>query len=68
MSELVVVAFDQEGTVDQVRDRLKNLQKAELVGLENVAIVKRHENGKVKIKQSKSLAGVGAASGSFGEC
>ncbi len=45
----------------------RTFQKAELVGLEDVVIVKRHEIGKVRIKQAKSLAKVGAASGSIGE-
>ncbi len=45
----------------------RTFQKAELVGLEDVVIVKRHENGKVKINQAKSHPGVGAASGRFGD-
>ncbi len=65
MGQLVVVAFDAEDTADQVRDRLETLQKAELVGLEDVVVVKRHENGKVKVKQAINLTGAGAASGSF---
>ncbi len=65
MSDLVVVAFDDETTAFDVRDKLAQMQTARLVGLEDVVVVVRREDGKVKVKQAVNLAGVGALSGSF---
>jgi uncharacterized membrane protein len=65
MSDLVVVAFDDEKTAFRVRDKLAQLQTAHLVGLEDVVVVVRREDGKVNIKQAINLTGAGALSGSF---
>ncbi|MBP2145499.1 putative membrane protein [Methanofollis sp. W23] len=65
MSDLVVVAFDDEQTAFQVRDKLARMTKEHLIGLEDLVVVVRHQDGKTDVKQSMSLAGVGALSGSF---
>lgn len=65
MSTLVVVAFNDETTADRVRDKLAELSTRHLVGLEDVVVVKRNQDGKVKVKQAVNLAGAGALSGSF---
>ena len=57
MSDLVVVAFDNETEAEKLPAEMKRLQKEHLVTLEDAAVVVRKADGKVKIKQSTSLVG-----------
>jgi uncharacterized membrane protein len=65
VGRLVVVAYPGEQVAEQARDRLLQLQKQALIGLDDAVVVVRRADGKVKIKQSISLAGSGALSGAF---
>lgn len=65
MKSLVVLAFDSETGASDVRDKLFELQKQQLITLEDAAVVVRKENGKVKVKQAHSLVGAGALGGAF---
>jgi uncharacterized membrane protein len=65
MADLIVIAFDDETTAERLRDDLGQLQKEELVGLDDAVVVVRHQDGKVKIKQAVNLVGAGALSGAF---
>ncbi|MEJ2735657.1 MAG: DUF1269 domain-containing protein [Anaerolineae bacterium] len=65
MSELVVVAFDNETGAAEMRDALIELQKQQLVTLDDAAVVVRGTDGKVKVKQAVSLVGAGALGGAF---
>ena len=65
MSDLVVVAFDDEATAFKVRDTMARMQKEHLVALEDAAIAVRRQDGKVKIHQAVSLVGGGAFGGAF---
>lgn len=65
MSHLVVFAFDTETGAQEMRAAVKELQKQELIKLEDAAIVIRKEDGKVKVKQATSLVGAGALGGAF---
>ncbi|MFC2055383.1 DUF1269 domain-containing protein [Chloroflexota bacterium] len=65
MSELIVLAFDNEKGAYEMRDELKVLQKQQLITLEDAAVVVRKPDGKVKVKQAVSLVGAGALGGSF---
>ncbi len=65
MSELVVVAFDDENTAFRVRDKLVNLQKDHLIELEDLVVVVHQQDGKVNIKQAQDLVAGGALSGAF---
>jgi uncharacterized membrane protein len=65
MSELVVVAFDNELGAAEMRDALIELQKQRLVTLDDAAVVVRRPDGKVKVKQAVSLVGSGALGGAF---
>ncbi|MFC4360318.1 DUF1269 domain-containing protein [Halobium salinum] len=65
MSSLVVLAFDTVDGATDVRDRLYELQKQELITLEDAAVVVRNEDGKVKVNQAHSLVGAGALGGAF---
>jgi uncharacterized membrane protein len=65
MSELAVVAFDNETGAAEMRDVLIGLQKRGLVSLDDAAVVVRRPDGKVKVKQAVSLVGAGALGGAF---
>jgi uncharacterized membrane protein len=65
MSDLVVVAFDDENTAFRVRDKMVNLQKERLIELEDLVVVVHQQDGKVNIKQANDLVTGGALSGSF---
>jgi uncharacterized membrane protein len=65
MSELIVVAFDNETGAAEMRDALVRLQKEHLVKLDDAAVVVRREDGKVKVKQATNLVGQGAVGGAF---
>ncbi|MGD8474283.1 MAG: DUF1269 domain-containing protein [Anaerolineae bacterium] len=65
MSELVVVAFDNENGAAEMRDALVELQKQQLVILDDAAVVVRKPDGKVKVKQAVNLVGTGALGGAF---
>lgn len=64
-SNMVVMTFNNEHTAEQVRDRLVELQKLQLITLDDAVVVVRGQDGKVKVKQLVSLAGAGALSGAF---
>ena len=65
MSDLVVLAFDNETGAFEMRDAMARLQKEHLVALEDAAVVVRRQDGKVKVKQAQSLVGAGALGGAF---
>jgi len=65
MRSLVVLAFGDEDTAAEVRDELFEMQKQELITLEDAAVVVRRDDGKVKVKQAQSLVGAGALGGAF---
>jgi uncharacterized membrane protein len=65
MSDLVVVAFDNETGAAEMRDALVELQKQQLVILDDAAVVVRKPDGKVKVKQAVNLVGSGALGGAF---
>jgi len=65
MSSLVVLAFDDEDGAEDMRERMYDFQKRELITLEDAAVVVRKENGKTQVKQAHSLVGAGALGGGF---
>lgn len=65
MRSLVVLAFESEDGALEVRDKLFEMQKQELITLEDAAVVVRNSDGKVKVKQAQSLVGAGALGGAF---
>lgn len=48
-----------------MREKMYELQKRELITLEDAAVAVRKQNGHVKVKQAHSLVGVGALGGAF---
>jgi uncharacterized membrane protein len=65
MSSLVVLAFDDMDGAEEMRERMYDFQKRELITLEDAAVVVRKENGRAKVKQAHSLVGAGALGGAF---
>jgi uncharacterized membrane protein len=65
VSELVVVAFDNENGAAEMRDALIELQKQQLVTLDDAAVVVRRADDKIEVKQAVSLVGAGVLGGAF---
>lgn len=65
MSDLVVLAFDTENGAKDMLNVIGNLQKQQIITLEDAAYVVRKQDGKPKVKQANSLVGAGALGGAF---
>lgn len=65
MSDLIVLAFDNETAAFEMRDKLIELQKMQLITLSDAAVVTRGQDGKPKVKQLQSMVGAGALGGAF---
>lgn len=65
MSELIVLAFQDQATAEQALEELKSLQKQNLITLSDAATVIRTEDGKTKVKQAYNLVGIGTLGGAF---
>lgn len=65
MSDLIVIAYDNEFKAEEVRLTLAKLQVEHLIELEDAAVVVKDEHGKIKLKQAVNLTSAGAASGGF---
>src|SRR3712207_8244479 len=63
MAELVVVGFEDPNEADRALTELARLQKEYLIDLEDAVVAIRGLDGKLRLKQSVDLVGVGAASG-----
>ena len=51
MSSLVVVGFPSVAEADQVRRQLVEIQKEELIALEDAVVVEAEADGKVRLHQ-----------------
>jgi uncharacterized membrane protein len=65
MSSLVVVGFPSFGEADEVRRQLVDIQKEELISLEDAVVVECDVHGKVHLHQSLNLTTAGALGGGF---
>jgi uncharacterized membrane protein len=65
MSDLVIVAFQDEATAFDVRSELVKLQKEYLIEMEDVVVVTRTEDGDVTLHQAINLTTSGAVGGSI---
>ena len=63
MSNLIVLDFDGIHTADEVLNKLRSLQKEQLIDLEDACVVERDKDGKVHIKQAINMTAIGAARG-----
>jgi uncharacterized membrane protein len=65
MSELMVLAFDNEAQADDFGLKLAQMQHDLIVQLEDAAEVVRDPDGKPHVKHGHNLVGVGAMGGAF---
>jgi uncharacterized membrane protein len=62
VSDLIAIAYPDVATAQQVVGNVGEAQKAHLIELEDLVVVERRQDGKIKLHQP-SLAGVGAVGG-----
>jgi len=65
MSDLVAVLFDDEHTALEMRAELAKLQKEYLIEMDDVVVVTKDAEGKIKLHQAVNLTAMGALSGGF---
>jgi uncharacterized membrane protein len=67
VSDLIVITYDKEQTGRDALDELANLQKMQLLELEDAALAVKDDKGKVKVKQTleNQVAGTSALWGGF---
>ena len=65
MTELIVLAFNNDHAAFEVRDKLIDLQKQHLIKLADAAVAVRQRDGHLKIKQIADLTAEGALGGAF---
>ncbi|MBG0822438.1 DUF1269 domain-containing protein [Planomonospora sp. ID91781] len=65
MSNLIAISYPDVATATAVRDRLIDLQRQNLITMEDVAVVEHRPDGKIKLHQSVGMTGLGAASGAL---
>jgi uncharacterized membrane protein len=65
VSTLVVLAFPTQQGAQQVLGVVGDLQRQQLIALDDAATVTRGGDGKPKVKQASSLVGAGAFGGAF---
>lgn len=59
------MSFKSEDEAGRVLEEVGELQKQNLIKVEDAATAIRHSDGKVKVKQANSLVGAGALGGAF---
>ena len=65
MSDLVVIAFEDEHTAFALRAELAKLQQEYLLEMEDVVVVTKDDQGKVQLHQAQNLTAAGAVGGGF---
>ena len=65
MSDLVIVAFDDEQTAFDARAALVKLQREYLIEMEDAVVITRKADGGVQLHQAVNLTAIGAAGGGF---
>ncbi|MCX4747145.1 DUF1269 domain-containing protein [Kitasatospora sp. NBC_01287] len=65
MSNLFAIAYPDLATAQQVRNEALSLQKQQLIELEDIVVVERRDDGRIKLHQAGSPTGMAAASGAL---
>lgn len=65
MSDLIVIGYRDVTTAEAARDKIFDLQKQGIISLSDAAIVEAKPDGKIKLHQTRSTAGMGAAGGAL---
>lgn len=63
MSDLIAIAYDDVATATQVREKVFDLQKEHLIAIEDIVVVERRQDGRIKLHQARNLVGAGALGG-----
>ncbi|MBV9006949.1 MAG: DUF1269 domain-containing protein [Solirubrobacterales bacterium] len=64
MSDLVAIGYDSLSTAQQVAENVAQAQKAHIIELDDLVVVERQQDGKIKLHQP-SMAGAGAVTGAL---
>jgi len=64
-ASLVVIEYDDQFKAEEMRLKLRKMQKEYLLDLEDAVVVVKDEKGKIKLHQMINLTGLGAVSGGF---
>lgn len=65
MSELIVIGYPDKETAHRAAATVGELQKDYLIDLEQIAVVYREQDGKLKSEAAQGIVGVGAFGGMF---
>lgn len=65
MSNLIAICFDDEHKAFELKAELIKLQKEYLMQMEDVVVVTKESDGKVKLHQAVNLTAAGAVGGAF---
>ena len=65
MSTLIVIGYNDANKAEEVRLKLRQMQREYLIDLEDAVVAVKEANGKVKLHQSINLTATGAVSGGF---
>ncbi|HYP03845.1 MAG TPA: DUF1269 domain-containing protein [Cyanobium sp.] len=65
MSSLVVVGFPTVDEAEQVRRQLAEVQKEQLISMEDAVVVENDKDGKVRLRQALNTTKAGALGGGF---
>jgi uncharacterized membrane protein len=65
MADLIVIAYDDQFKAEEIRTKLRKLQKEYLIDLEDAVVAVKNNNGKVKLHQLYHLTAAGAVTGGF---
>jgi uncharacterized membrane protein len=66
MSHLVAIAYPEVATAQRVADELRDLVDNDALELDDMVVIERTSEGKVKLHQSHSEGGKGAVAGGVG--
>jgi uncharacterized membrane protein len=65
MADLIAISFEDPAKAFDMRARLAELQREYLITMEDVTVVTRDDDGKVKLHQATNLTAAGAVGGGF---
>lgn len=65
MSDLVIVAFNDETTAFDARTALVRMQREYLIEMEDAVVITRKDNGDVQLHQAVNMTATGAVGGTF---
>lgn len=65
MSDLVIIAYDDQFKAEEMKLKLLKMQREYLIDMEDAVVAIRKPDGKIKLHQSINLPGIAAFEGSF---